>query len=305
VSKYALIAAPAAAALALLAATQPATAHAIAGVRVFPVTLTLDDPGVADEATLPQIINQPGSGPSNTTQFMWEWDKTITPTTALIYNHGFDILTATGSKKLTGFENPVITGKWQAYVNADHEFIASLGIQRELPADLHTVSIGGDAYGSTAPTLYFGKGLGDLPVPALRPFAVTGELSYVIPDRQVNAAATNGGSPASLVGGFSVQYSLEYLHAQVKDYGLPDFFNRLIPLVEANYVSPTTAPSGGNPMTLTFAAGAIYLADTYQVGLELALPGNRAAGKNVGYIVQVHYFFDDLFPNTLGKPLFQ
>ena len=42
----------AALACAVLIATRPApaAAHAIAGVRVFPVTLTLDDPGVADEA---------------------------------------------------------------------------------------------------------------------------------------------------------------------------------------------------------------------------------------------------------------
>ena len=62
------------AAIALSTLSQPAFAHAIAGVRVFPVTLTLDDPGVADEITLPQIVDQPGSGPSNATQFQWEFD---------------------------------------------------------------------------------------------------------------------------------------------------------------------------------------------------------------------------------------
>jgi hypothetical protein len=35
------------------------------------------------------------------------------------------------------------------------------------------------------------------------------------------------------------------------------------------------------------------------------IPGNRATGRNVGWIAQVHYFFDDIFPNTIGKPLFQ
>jgi hypothetical protein len=30
-----------------------ALAHAVAGARVFPVTLTIDDPGVADEASIP------------------------------------------------------------------------------------------------------------------------------------------------------------------------------------------------------------------------------------------------------------
>ena len=293
------------AAVALSAATSPALAHAIAGDRVFPVTLTLDDPGVADEITLPQVVFQPGSGPSSQTQLQWEFDKRITPTTALIYNQGFDILTATGSKRATGFENPVITGKWQVYVNAEHEFIASLGIQRELPADLHTVSIGGDAQGSTNPTAYFGKGLGDLPIGALRPLAVTGELSYVIPDRPVNTANDNGGTPRSLKGGLSVQYSMPYLQSQVKDHGLPEFINQLVPLVELSYVTPTAAPSGGVPMKLAYAAGAVWLGPQYQVGAELLIPGNKAAGSNIGFIVQVHFFLDDILPNSLGKPIFQ
>jgi hypothetical protein len=47
------------------------------------------------------------------------------------------------------------------------------------------------------------------------------------------------------------------------------------------------------------------MGDTYQVGLEALIPGNKAAGPHAGFIAQVHFFFDDMFPNTLGKPLFQ
>src|ERR1700740_393845 len=83
-----------------------ACAHVVAGARVFPVTLTFDDPGVGDEATLPQFIWQPDSG-SNDYQVQWEYDKTITPTTALIYNQGFDVLQQKGTKTHNGFENAV------------------------------------------------------------------------------------------------------------------------------------------------------------------------------------------------------
>ncbi len=231
--------------LSLALISQPALAHAIAGDRVFPVTLTMDDPGVADEVTLPQITDQPGSGPSNQAQFQWEWDKTITSTTSLIYNHGYDVLTQKGSKRATGFENVVITGKWQVYVNPDHEFIASVGVQREIGAGAHTQAIGGDKYGSTSPVLYFGKGMGDLPVNSLRPLAITGEAIYTIPDHPVNSDASNNGTARSFSGHMSVQYSLPYLRSQVKDYGLPTALNRLVPLVEASYTTPTTAPSRG------------------------------------------------------------
>jgi len=143
----------------------------------------------------------------------------------------------------------------------------------------------------------------DLPIGVFRPLAITGELSYVFPDRRQNLAASNNGSPASWQGGFSVQYSIPYLQAQVKDYGLPSFLGRLIPLIETDWSSPAAGPAAGNPMTLTVAAGAIYLGETFQVGLEALIPANKAAGQRVGVILQVHYFFDDLFPNSLGKPI--
>lgn len=282
-----------------------AQAHVIVGVRVFPVTLTFDDPGVADEATLPQVVFQPGPAGQNVYQLQWEYDKTITPTTALIYNQGWDVLQQPDMKLRTGLENVFITGKWQAYTAASTESVVSLGVIREFAGGYATQTIGGDTYGATAPTIYFGQGAGLLPAPMLRPFAITGELSYVIADRRLDSAMDNNGSPNFWSGGISIQYSIPYLQSQVKDFGLPDFIGRLIPLVEFTWFSPAEAPAGGLPATLTIAPGAIYMADSYQIGLEALVPGNRATGPHVGGIVQLHFFLDDLFPNSVGKPLFQ
>jgi hypothetical protein len=279
-----------------------ASAHVIAGDRVFPVTLTFDDPGVSDEATLPQFIWQPDSG-SNDYRLQWEYDKTITPTTALIYNQGFDQLQQKGSKTHTGFENAAVTGKWQALTIPDHEFVVSLGVIREFSGNVQTVNIGGDQYGATSPTLYFGKGLGDLPIGVFRPLAITGELSYNIPDRRENLDASNNGSPFSWTGSLSLQYSIPYLESQVKDHGLPSVIRGLIPTVELDWSSPASGPASGNPMQLTVAPGFIWLGQTFQAGLEALIPANSATGHHVGAILQVHYFFDDLFPNSLGKPI--
>ena len=32
---------------------------------------------------------------------------------------------------------------------------------------------------------------------------------------------------------------------------------------------------------------------------------NKAAGPHVGLIFQVHFFLDDIFPNSIGRPIFQ
>lgn len=296
----------------------PAFAHAVCGSRIFPVTLTLDDPGVSDEASLPTFTYQrsgadDGPGPTHEYDFNFEYDKTITNNLGVGVNYGWSIFQTDHAKTQTGFQNLFATAKYQTCVSEDHEFMVSLGVQREF-GRTGTSHTGEDQFGATAPTLYFGKGFGDLPAGLLRPFAITGELSYAIADKalkasQVTAPDTglmtlqyNQGNPNQWAGGLSLQYSLPYLQSQVKDYGLPDFLNHLVPLVEVTWSSPASAPST-SPTTWTVAPGVIYLGDWYQFGIEALIPANKAAGTNVGVIAQFHLFLDDLLPDSLGKPL--
>ena len=304
----------------------PAAAHVIAGSRVFPVTLTIDDPGVSDEVSIPAFNYSRsgangGSGPGHEFDFGFEYDKTITENTAIIFNDGYSVQQMNGAKTQAGFQNLYVTGKWQAYTNAEHEFVASLGIIREI-GGTGTTHTGADRYGSTAPTGYFGKGLGDLPIGYFRPLAITGELSYVIADEKLKqfqaasptnlsapfntgiAAQFNNGNNNAWSGGFSVQYSIPYLQSQVKDFGLPSFLGNLIPIVEVTWSSPASTPSAQGT-TWTVAPGVIYLAQWGEVGLEALIPANRTTGTTVGAVALFHIFLDDLMPNTLGKPIFQ
>ncbi len=313
---------------ACLLAALPATAHAhaIAGARVFPVTLTLDDPGVADEATVPQFQYQRssadgGPGPVQALDLGFEYDKRITQDFGFVLNDGLDIAHTEGGKTHLGWQDLVVTAKYQAYVNAPHELIVSLGVIREL-GHTGTTHTGADVYGSTAPTLYFGKGLGDLPETALRPFAVTGELGYTVADRELKALGAppplpalgvvgagaaaitqfNNGYANRWSGGLSVQYSLPYLNSQIRDTGMARFFKHLVPLVEVAWSSPASSPSN-EPTQITVAPGVIWIGRAMQVGLEALIPGNRATGTNVGALLQIHLFLDDLLPNSLGKPI--
>ena len=316
-----LAAVPAACLLAL-----PAAAHVVAGSRVFPVTLTIDDPGVADEVSIPAFTyarsgSNGGTGPGHEFDFGFEYDKTITDNTALIFNDGYNVMQQNGSKTQAGFENLYITGKWQAYTNAAHEFVVSLGVIREI-GGTGTTHTGGDRYGSTAPSVYFGKGLGDLDIGYFRPLAITGELNYVIADHKLKAlpgqqasgsnaspsfdtgiaAQFNNGNNNAWTGGLSVQYSIPYLQSQVKDFDLPAFIGNLVPVVEVTWSSPASTPSSQG-VTWTAAPGVIYLANWGEIGVEALIPLNRATGKNVGAVALVHFFLDDLLPNTLGKPI--
>lgn len=308
---------PHAAALLLLAAT-PAFGHAVCGARVFPVTLTLDDPGVADELTLPQIVYtrsgaDGGPGPSHDTSVQFEYDKRLTDEIGFAFNDDYTIDQTSHAKTEAGWDDLTVTAKWAKCIDPDADFQLGFGIIREF-GRTGTAHTGADQYGNTAPTVYLGKGLDEIAIPALQPLQITGELSYDIADKgfktteYINpstglaAARTNSGNTNQWIGGASLQYSIPYLQNTIKDYGLPEPFSHLIPLVELDWTSPTQ--SGGNaPTSFTLAPGVIYLRSWYQIGIEALVPLNRAAGSNVGAIVQLHVFLDDLYPRGIGAPL--
>src|SRR6185437_4250977 len=149
-----------------------------------------------------------------------------------------------------------------------------------------------------------------------RPLAITGELSYTIADKGLKAYQVtdpdsgmistqfNNGNSNAWAGSFSIQYSIPYLQSQVRNVGITGIFANLIPAVEFDWTSPASSPSTQGT-TWIAAPGLIYLADWGEIGLEALIPLNKAAGTNVGAVGLVHFFFDDLFPNTIGKPIFE
>jgi hypothetical protein len=218
-------------------------------------------------------------------------------------------------KTANGWNNLAATLKYKPYVNAEHEFMLSLGVVRNFARTGATGSngatLGNDDSSSTAPTLYFGKGFGDLPIGWARAFAITGELSYQIADKKLKLTGIdpdtgnllfNNGTWNQWSGGVSLQYSIRYLSAQVKDYGPPEFVNKLTPLVEVAWSSTASQPNQGNTQYL-IATGFNYTAAGYAVSVEALIPANKQTGSHIGAIAQLHFYFDDLFPRSLGKPI--
>jgi hypothetical protein len=86
--------------------------------------------------------------------------------------------------------------------------------------------------------------------------------------------------------------------------GLPDFINHLIPIVEAQFTAPVENNFGNQfVITGTVNPGVIWVGSYFQVGLEAIVPINHASGTSVGAIGQLHFYLDDIFPNSIGKPL--
>ena len=231
--------------------TQPARSHEIVGNRMFPATLAIDDPGVADELALPTVaISKTGDVPSvKQLDISGEYSKRITEDFAVSFSPTWTHLYAPGGPNRTGasgFQNIETTFKYRVFKNDEHEFVASVGLNIEWGGS-GAQDVGADRFTIYTPTFYFGKGFGDLPASLgwARPFALTGQLGYAIPGSSttVTVDPDTGDvdtefNPRVLVWGASLQYSLPYLKSAVVDLGLPDFVNHLIPLVEASLQTP-------------------------------------------------------------------
>ena len=292
-----------------------AFAHCFVGARFFAATLTVDDPCVADELSLPTVTAfGTGDDPSaSQVNLSTELSKRITDTLGVSIGSTLSKITPPGMETVSGFQNLETTVKWQFLTLPQQEFVISMGLGIEW-GGTGAQAVGAETFSTYTPLLWFGKGFGDLPdsLAWMRPFAITGQVGYAFPGI---AAATTVDPDSGDVNveyraqvlrwGGTLQYSIPYLKSNVVDLGLPDVFNRLNFIVEAALQTPVAYTlTTGTLTTGTISPGLIWTGDYFQVGVEALIPINRQSGSGVGVIAQVHIYLDDLFPKTIGKPLF-
>jgi hypothetical protein len=302
------------AALSMALAATTAAAHGFAGKRFFPATLATDDPFVSDELSLPTITQQrlraSDDAPAlRETDFAVDMSKRITEHLGIGLGTTYRWLSPQGADRTSGFDNLEASVKYQAYTSAEHEAILSLGVDWDI-GGTGTRRVGRESFSTLTPTVFFGKGFGDLPGSAqyLRPLAITGSVGVGFPTRSASVTVDDDGvesverHPHVLQWGFAFEYSLPYLQSFVKDVGLRAPFDRMIPVVEVALATPLDRGGGGT--TGTINPGLLWAGQYAQVSIEAVIPVNDRTGiRGVGWMAQLHFFLDDLFPGSLGKPL--
>jgi hypothetical protein len=266
-----------------------AHAHGIVGDRFFPATIATDDPFAADELALPTV-----SLGNHEEDYDFEYTKTIFPHVAISFAGGYVDANPPGAPATTGWDNFEITPAWQFFTDPGSEFVATAAMSFEIGGSGSRAIA--DRFSTYTPALLFGKGFGDLPdsMALLKPFAVTGSIGYAIPGTSTQSK--------SIEWGGAFEYSFLYLKNNVRDIGLGDFVSHLTPLVEFSLESPTDAGGGGT--TGTINPGLLWSGQYIQLGVEASIPVNHASGDNVGVLMQLHFYIDDIFPHSLGTPLF-
>lgn len=301
-------------AVAILGAAAPGHAHGMAGKRFFPATLVIEDPFAADELSLPTVfhLKDPADAEmpaTRETRISGEFSKRLSPNLGFTIGGTYKLLLPDGGNLTKGFDNMELGAKYVLLKSAKHEMLLSLGLDVDL-GGTGTRRVGSEGFTTFTPTLFFGKGLGDLPdsLEWLRPLAVTGSFGGTIPTRSQNKTfrITDEGleierepNPNVIKWGFTVQYNLQYLQSFVRDVGLPAPFNRMIPIVELAFETPVNGPVSGRT-TGTVNPGLIWFGRYVQLGLEALIPINQRSGKIVGVVGQVHFYLDDIAPSIFS-----
>ena len=267
---------------------QASNAHGIVGERFFPATITSDDPFAADELALPTI-----SLGNHEEDYEFEYTKSIVRHFSVSFGGGYVDAHPPGDARATGWENLEITPTWQFVTDAEGEFVLSAAFSFEIGGS-GSKSVA-DTFTTYTPKILFGKGFGDLPdsMALLRPLAVTGVVGYAMPGTHL--------ASKSIEWSGAVEYSLLYLQNNVRDQHLGAFAERLTPIVEFAFESPTDRGGGGT--TGTINPGLFWSGQYTQVAVEAVVPLNRDSGDTVGVKAQLHFYMDDIFPDSLGAPI--
>lgn len=298
----------------VILSAESAAAHGLAGKRFFPATLATDDPFVADELSLPTIESRrmPAGGGEPATRetgFSLDVSKRITENLGIGFGATYKVLEPDGGDTQPGFDNLAASIKYKFYQNDERETILSAGVDWDI-GGTGSKRVGAESFSTLTPALFFGKGFGDFPesMKFFRPLAVTGLVGIGIPTRSGTTSISDEGEvdverhPHTLQWGFALEYSLPYLQSFVQDVGLREPFSRMIPVVE--FAMSTALDRGAGGTTGTVNPGIIWAGRYTQVAIEAVIPVNNRSGNRIGWIAQLHFFLDDLFPTTIGRPIF-
>ena len=287
----------------------PGHAYTAAGDRTFPATLILPQVAPSDAAWMPfstlPFNPSESRGITRENTLTGTYSKTITEQLGIQLQDGYNWFNRLGQSSASGFQNLNVTIQYQMVLDPPHEFVMSAQVDQEF-GGTGAQSVNADKQSATQPGITFAKGLGELPVPWLRPLAITGFAGYQFAEGAPPSPGEGAQRRPNLASaGLSVQYSIPYLLSKVTNADLPSFVRGMTPMVEVMYTAPV-GPSYGKGSTVVVAPGVSYSDNRgWEFAIEALIPATRATGSGVGVIAQLMVQFDYLLPDSfIGRPIF-
>lgn len=287
--------------LSLVASSEASASYV--GDRFFPSTLATVVPTPADFVNFPQLTQLPDTA-SREVDFPFSYSKLITPDWSVSFTANYRMIDHEGSTR-AGFDNLVLGTQYELYSSAEHEFVLSAGGTLAL-GGTGSSDIGAKSFSVLTPTVYVGKGFGDLSdsMAWLQPVNVTATLGVVLPTESTTVVGTTSvDNPDILQWGFALEYSLLTNSHSAGEGNVHRFAEGLVPLVELAMQTPLNGPSTGET-TGTINPGVIWVGEYAQLGVEAIIPINESSGRDIGVRAQLHFYLGNIFSNASGKPIF-
>jgi hypothetical protein len=317
----------------LLLATCSDGSAAYVGDRFFPSTLATTVPTPADFYNPPYFVKLPDTATTPSTREIdipTTYSRLVTKDLGVFFTETFRIIEDANRGTRTGFDNFVIGAQYQLYTNPEHQFVFTVG---------GTAAIGGtgapgiaSSFSTLTPTIYIGKGFGDLPdsLAWLRPLTVSGTVAVAVPTASstltslgtINSPRADAGAftslstlptgattlaetinPKILQLGFALEYSLVtnmYTGPNRTGTRYPEGW---VPLIEFTTATPLNGPLAGRT-TGTVNPGVIWVSRYLQVAVEAIIPMDAHSGSDLGVRAQAHLYLPAIFPEWYGKPMF-
>jgi hypothetical protein len=278
-----------------LTATE-ASAHGIVGQRSFIEPFVTEDVNPKNEFVIarPEWDHGP-DGRSLSLGFGLE--KKLADRFSVTLDSAWDSISPNDPQEpqTTGFDNLAMTLKYAAYIDPPHEAIVSVALEATAPTGSSEVGAGQDW--SFKPFLLYGRGGGDLPrsLRYLRPLAVQGDAGVEV---SIDPHRTT-----TLLHNLTVEYSIPYLQAAIRDVGLGWPLKDLIPVTEFNFEHGVHGDGEGKSSIFT-TPGVVYMDRFVELGMAGRFPLNGGAHRDLdwGIIWIVDLFIDDIFPATTWQP---
>jgi hypothetical protein len=258
-------------------------------------------------------VKLPDTATTREADFPTTYSRLVTKDLGVFFTETFRVIEDANRGTRSGFDNFVIGAQYQLYTNPEHQFVFTVG---------GTAAIGGTgtpgiaaSFSTLTPTIYIGKGFGDLPdsLSWLRPVNITGTVAVAVPTDATSLSTTmlpTGATtlteminPKVLQLGLALEYSLVnnmYTGPNRTGTRYPEGW---VPLVEFTTSTPLNGPNAGKT-TGTVNPGVILVSRYLQFGIEAIIPMNAQSGRDLGVRAQAHLYLPAIFPDLFGKPIF-
>jgi hypothetical protein len=278
--------------------SEVAFSHGYLGERFFPSAIIEQEPFINDKVALPIFYSEsPGAhgGEVWTTNPQLQYAKTITKNFQLSATGSYSHIHYPEGQAQNGFNNWQAGMRYNLFLYPHAQSMLSAGLNASI-GGTGSHRVNAPSTTTLSPALLFAQGFGILPdsISWLRPLGLAVSLSP-------NLVTTNYAMNSVSWGG-AIEYSLPYFNQFV---GHVDsvVMDHLVPIIEFPFTTCTSNTCQGRT-TGTIDPGIIVYNNYGQIGLEALIPSNHATGSKVGGVLQFYLYLENVFPNSLGKPIF-